>query len=259
MLETKSLTRRVSGLIQQTEDLDRLLTDVSGALSASVHASVLILDGDGRVAARGVLPEENFLLDCPDALESGHVDGALNERLRSIVESVGNIPMSNLYAADLYANAPTSPYFAGVFPISARTQRIGTMVVYRRGSAFLEEETLRTEMCVMVIALSMGCSISQINAESSRRSKIVKSAIGTLSYSEMEAVLHIFEELSGREGVVIGSKVADKAGITRSVIVNALRKLESAGVIESKSLGMKGTYLKILNDSFLHELQKNKF
>ncbi|MBJ3788582.1 GTP-sensing pleiotropic transcriptional regulator CodY, partial [Bacillus sp. OA1] len=45
---------------------------------------------------------------------------------------------------------------------------------------------------------------------------------------------------------------------TRSVIVNALRKLESAGVIESRSLGMKGTYIKVLNDKFLHELAKLK-
>ena len=43
---------------------------------------------------------------------------------------------------------------------------------------------------------------------------------------------------------LFASKIADRVGITRSVIVNALRKLESAGVIESRSLGMKGTYIK---------------
>ncbi|HBM75829.1 MAG TPA: GTP-sensing pleiotropic transcriptional regulator CodY, partial [Clostridiaceae bacterium] len=42
------------------------------------------------------------------------------------------------------------------------------------------------------------------------------------------------------------------------VIVNALRKLESAGVIESRSLGMKGTHIKILNDKLLEELKKSK-
>lgn len=47
-------------------------------------------------------------------------------------------------------------------------------------------------------------------------------------------------------------------GITRSVIVNALRKLESAGVIESRSLGMKGTYIKVLNDKFLNALAEIK-
>ena len=69
-------------------------------------------------------------------------------------------------------------------------------------------------------------------------------AINSLSYSEKEAIEHIFEEL-GNEGLLIASKVADRVGITRSVIVNALRKLESAGVIESRSLGMKGTFIKV--------------
>ncbi len=64
-------------------------------------------------------------------------------------------------------------------------------------------------------------------------------AINSLSYSEKEAIEHIFEELGGTEGLLIASKVADRVGITRSVIVNALRKLESAGVIESRSLGMR--------------------
>ena len=81
-------------------------------------------------------------------------------------------------------------------------------------------------------------------------------AIGTLSYSELKAVQAIFEALDGDEGRLTASSVADKIGITRSVIVNALRKLESAGIIESRSLGMKGTYLKILNQRFKEELEK---
>ena len=45
-------------------------------------------------------------------------------------------------------------------------------------------------------------------------------------------------------------------GITRSVIVNALRKLESGGIIESRSLGMKGTYIKVQNTKFIDALEK---
>ncbi len=58
------------------------------------------------------------------------------------------------------------------------------------------------------------------------------------------------------EGILVASKIADKVGITRSVIVNALRKFESAGVIESKSSGMKGTYIKVVNDVVLQELKR---
>ena len=92
--------------------------------------------------------------------------------------------------------------------------------------------------------------------EETRKKAVVQLAIGTLSYSELEAVEHIFNELDGNEGLLVASKIADKVGITRSVIVNALRKFESAGVIESRSLGMKGTHIKILNDKLLDELKK---
>jgi transcriptional pleiotropic repressor len=73
-----------------------------------------------------------------------------------------------------------------------------------------------------------------------------------LSYSELEAVKYIFNEIDGSEGFLVASKLAEQYKLTRSVIVNALRKLESAGVIDARSLGMKGTYIKVLNN-FLYE------
>ncbi|MGC3752378.1 HTH domain-containing protein, partial [Enterococcus faecium] len=76
-----------------------------------------------------------------------------------------------------------------------------------------------------------------------RSATAVQMAINTLSYSELMAVQAIFEALDGDEGRLTASNFADSIGITRSVIVNAIRKLESAGIIESRSLGMTGTYL----------------
>ena len=43
---------------------------------------------------------------------------------------------------------------------------------------------------------------------------IVQMAISSLSYSELEAVEHIFEELNGNEGLLVASKIADRVGIT---------------------------------------------
>ncbi len=47
--------------------------------------------------------------------------------------------------------------------------------------------------------------------------------------------------------------MASKLGgaVFKMLIVNALRKLESAGVIESRSLGMKGTFIKVKKEKFL--------
>ena len=74
----------------------------------------------------------------------------------------------------------------------------------------------------------------------------------------MEAIVHFFDEFEGNEGILVASKIADRVGITRSVIVNALRKFESAGVIESRSSGMKGTYIKVVNDFVFEELEAIK-
>ena len=63
------------------------------------------------------------------------------------------------------------------------------------------------------------------------------------------------EEAQGKKAPI--SKIADKVGLTRSVIVNALRKFESADLIETRSLGMKGTFIKIKNEYLLEELNKH--
>jgi transcriptional pleiotropic repressor len=78
-----------------------------------------------------------------------------------------------------------------------------------------------------------------------------------LSYSELEAIEHVFKELKSNEGLLIARKIAHQIGITSSVIVNALRKFESAGIIESRSLGMKGTYIRVLNPYLYDFLEKN--
>ena len=67
--------------------------------------------------------------------------------------------------------------------------------------------------------------------------------------------MHVIDELDGDEGILVASRIADRVGITRSVIVNALRKFESAGVIQSKSSGMKGTYVKVMNDAVYTQLE----
>jgi transcriptional pleiotropic repressor len=80
------------------------------------------------------------------------------------------------------------------------------------------------------------------------------SALTTLTPLEQKAVFHVFREMDGKDGTLVTSKLAGKIGITRTVIVNALRKLESAGLIKTKSSGMKGTHIRILNDIVYTEL-----
>ena len=126
----------------------------------------------------------------------------------------------------------------------------------REDKAFSEEDVAICEYGSTVVGIEVSRGIALEEEAEEREMNAVTMALETLSYSELSAVVRIFEELDGEEGLLVASKIADKSGITRSVIVNALRKLESAGVIESRSLGMKGTRIKIINPYFRAEVDK---
>ena len=146
-----------------------------------------------------------------------------------------------------------------IVPIIVSGQRQGTLILTKfLDMEFDYEDTILAEYGAMVIGMEILRARSERIEEDARQKAAVQVAIGTLSYSEQEAIEHIFKELNGKEALLVASKIADRVGITRSVIVNALRKFESAGVIETKSLGMKGTYIRILNDNLVEEMDKRR-
>lgn len=80
-----------------------------------------------------------------------------------------------------------------------------------------------------------------------------KQIIEALTFSEQSALIVLADKLKDGE-FLNTSKIADEIGITRSVVVSALSKLSAAGVIETRSLGMKGTHIKVLNREALAEI-----
>jgi transcriptional pleiotropic repressor len=148
--------------------------------------------------------------------------------------------------------------YLSIVPIRGNGERLGTLVLTRHSSPMSEEDIVLAEYSASLIGLEMVRASSQKKIQEGRDRSIVQMAVNSLSFSELEAVDHIFAELNGREGLLVASRIADRVGITRSVIVNALRKLESAGVVEARSLGMKGTHIKILNEKLLPMLEHLK-
>ena len=185
------------------------------------------------------------------------VDPLLNERFLGVLSTKENVNLETLG----FTGGEINQYQAIVNPIEIAGERLGTVFMYRTDTPYDIDDIILSEYGTTVVGLEMMRSQSEESEEENRKTQVVKSALNTLSYSELEAIVHIFDELNGTEGVLVASRIADRVGITRSVIVNALRKFESAGVIQSKSSGMKGTYIKVTNDAVyaqLDELRKER-
>src|SRR5690606_25144037 len=67
-----------------------------------------------------------------------------------------------------------------------------------------------------------------------------------LSYSERE-VIATLAKLYPNGGPVLLSSIAHRVGYSGSTATIDLRKLAVIGVVETRNMGMKGTYLKVLH------------
>lgn len=249
-------TRKINALLQKSAGKPVNFNDMSKTLSEVINGNIFILSRRGKLLGIGINQEiENDRMK--EMLEQRRFPEEYTNSLTVINETTANIDTESSYSVFPYENRDLfKDGLTTIVPIIGGGERLGTLILGRLSDSFDDNDLILAEYGATVV----GMEILQGKAEEieleARSKAVVQMAISSLSFSELEAIDHIFEELNGTEGLLVASKIADRVGITRSVIVNALRKLESAGVIESRSLGMKGTYIKVLNEKFLIELDK---
>ena len=246
-------TRKINKLLHNNSSSKVVFNDICEVLTEILDSNVLVISKKGKVLGGSKCEGVPYITELIEREIGKHVDDMLNERLLSILSTKENVNLQTLGFEHVPGN-----YQGIVNPIDIAGERLGTLFIYKSDSQYDIDDIILSEYGTTVVGLEMMRSVNEENAEENRKVQIVKSAISTLSFSELEAITHIFEELDGNEGILVASKIADRVGITRSVIVNALRKFESAGVIESRSSGMKGTYIKVLNDVVFDELKALK-
>ena len=244
---------KINKLLHNNNSSKVVFNDICEVLTDILDSNILVISKKGKVLGASQSVDTRELGELIVDEVGGFIDPMLNERLLGILSTKENVNLETLgFVTDI------KNYSAIIAPIDIAGERLGTLFVYRMEQSYDIDDIILTEYGTTVVGLEMLRSVNEESAEESRKIQIVKSAISTLSFSELEAIIHIFDELGGKEGILVASKIADRVGITRSVIVNALRKFESAGVIESRSSGMRGTYIKVLNDVVFDELDKIK-
>ena len=249
-------TRKINAMLQNAAGKPVNFKEMSETLTDVIGANTFLLSRRGKLlgfAIKQTIENERI----KKMIEDRHFPEEYTQSLFNIQETSSNLDIESDYTAfpienkELFKNGLTT-----IVPIIGGGERLGTLILSRLDERFEDDDLILAEYGATVVGMEILREKAEEIEEEARSKAVVQMAISSLSYSEFEAIEHIFEELNGNEGLLVASKIADRVGITRSVIVNALRKLESAGVIESRSLGMKGTYIKVLNDKFLVELDK---
>lgn len=251
-------TRMLNKILQKSGTEPVVFDDICKLLSDVLSCNVYIISRKGKILGFNLSADFECDVVKSKIITEMRFPESYNNKLLNVHETLSNIENDGLCTFEQEMECKIQSKLTTIVPINGNRERLGTLLIARFDNQFTDDDLVLSEYSATIIGLEILRSKSEQIEDEARKKAVVQLAIGTLSYSELEAVEHIFNELEGNEGLLVASKIADKVGITRSVIVNALRKFESAGVIESRSLGMKGTHIKILNDKLLDELKKIK-
>lgn len=246
-------TRKLRETLQNAGPDGLDFSHLTNVLVETLKKNIFVVSKKGKVLSYSITGI-NSSIPYKTANDKTHISENLNMKLLLIDKTETGIPISRLVNT---SGTKKSNVKLNVIPVKYGGNRLGTLII-EAADEISTSDLILAEYCSTILSIELMRATSSEIEDEARKKADVQMAIGTLSYSELEAIEHVFAELDGDEGLLVASKIADRVGITRSVIVNALRKFESAGVIESRSLGMKGTHIKILNDKLLPELQKLK-
>jgi len=251
-------TRMLNKILQKSGTEPVVFDDICNLLSDVLQCNVYIVSRRGKILGYNLSSGFECDIVKDEIIKNMRFPEKYNNSLLNINETRENLSNKNLCVFEDNKDCEIDNKISTIVPINGNRERLGTLLLARFDKNFTDDDLVLVEYSATIVGLEILRSKNDLIEEEARKKAVVQLAIGTLSYSELEAVQHIFDELDGIEGLLVASRIADKVGITRSVIVNALRKFESAGVIESRSLGMKGTHIKILNEKLMDELKKIK-
>jgi transcriptional pleiotropic repressor len=233
--KTRALHQLLQKSASQTLEFDGMAEELAKVLDSEVY----IVGQQGLVLGQGRCQNGRGGFFFPGEI----VDGGLNAECRRWVEDFRGSEVNLL---------PAGRDMLCMVTIAQTGGRGGAVIYARESPEYDAGEVLLAEYGAGIAGMQMQIKANERMENDARKKSVVQMALEVLSYSELEAVKYIFNEIEGSEGFLVASKLAEQYKLTRSVIVNALRKLESAGVIDARSLGMKGTYIKVLNH-FLYE------
>jgi transcriptional pleiotropic repressor len=236
-------TRRVRSALRSRQELE-----MAGLLFKSPTTNIYVLDSDGKGRAW------DWALRCARTEEWGPcgLSGAILTKLERYCEMEAD--NDDICLLDGFDEKGRETYLMCIPFFNLAAERLSTVMLVRFELSFGMADIFWAEY-LRTFADAWALFDRNWDVEYKLRDRsVVQAALRALSHSEAESIKHVMADLGGYEGVVFSYKIADRVGVARSIIVNALNKLESAGLIKRRSMGMKGTYIKVLNPFFVEEL-----
>lgn len=230
--------RKVNTFVHKNASKDLDLSGLCSITAQGFAGCMGVFDMSGHIL--GVTSDMQEFLDARKLDNEGVLSPLLNSRLLNTVATKENIAGKMLGFEDKYCVLIT--------PIYAKNQRLGSAFCIKCDASFDVDDIILVEYTVGLIGMELSAKDDYALEKQLNDKDRVLLALHSLSAKEQAAISTVFAKIEGFEGILNIKSLSQSAGITRSQIVNAIKKFESAGIIKTTSLGVKGTKIEILDE-----------
>jgi transcriptional pleiotropic repressor len=248
-----SLLEKVQGIGELLRCEDLTAAGVAGDIATRLNCNTYLLNGAGEILGCA-LPDGS---DCTKNGKNGGpvLKAEFKQRIAFIFQTAANLPLESCFLKD-DEDCFRPGTILTIIPIRNSQSAPGHLLLTKHSNEFTNDELVVAETAALAAAIYCSGNDAENGGDETRQKANALLVLDSMSFSEIKAIYNVCKALKGNEGFLVASKIADRIGVSRSVIVNAMRKLESAGVVDSRSLGIKGTYIKIKNPLFLDLLKE---
>lgn len=248
--------RKLNWLLQKGGEGNIPFDQLTEVLSELMSSNAYVITDKGKII--GAFYADN---DQPvkryNTLGESYILPETNDRFMALDDTCVNITGEEAKSMFPYDETAFGKFMM-VVPAYGGGRRLGT-VLYARYNRYETEDVILGEYGAVVVGIDIDRRRNRETELMVRKRAMVQLAISTLTANEIIAMQDVFRRMTEGEGLVVESKVVDHTGISRTVVSSGLKKLEVAGVIESKALGMKGTHIRVVNDELRTELDRIRY
>lgn len=185
-------TRKINAMLQNAAGKPVNFKEMSETLRDVIGANIFLLSRRGKLLGFAINQQiENERMK--KMIEDRHFPEEYTQSLFNIHETSSNLDIESAYTAfpienkDLFKSGLTT-----IVPIIGGGERLGTLILSRLDQRFEDDDLILAEYGATVVGMEILREKAEEIEEEARSKAVVQMAISSLSYSEFEAIEHIF-------------------------------------------------------------------
>ncbi len=225
------------------------LSTLCDELCEIVGCNIFLFDKKGHIFAHSVYKGYT----CPyifDSLEDKQLPNYYLEQFAD--KKATNIyePCPSCTLEDVSKCAFDDRYYS-IYPVFSNFEKVAGLLFMRYNDAFTSSDEVLCEYTSAIVTIEMTRQEHEKIHQTAYKAAQAQLAVNSLTNSEKNAVAEILNIVNKENGSaeIFLNAIAAQTYVTHSTVTSALKKLEAAGVIETKSMGVKGKFVQVINDN----------